>query len=144
MAIRIDADARITDRRPDEDVYLPGPTPEDEAEGPFPFTYPRVGSLISAQRRLKDMSQVEAASAELDSMLDWVRDGFAPDAWEHIDARVNDPADLLDHEHLVKLYYLLNENSTGRPTSSSSGASRQPWKKPSMAAPSQQVSDSGN
>lgn len=153
MAVRVAADARITnkdgeDAERHEDVYLPGARPGDEDEGPYDFVYPRVGRLIRIQRKIKGMPQAQAAAEELDGMLDWIAAGFGPEAWAHIEERLDDlgtedePGDLLDEEHLVKLYFLLNERKTGRPTTSSNGASRQPWRKDRTAAPSQQASDS--
>lgn len=147
MAVRVAADARITGKDGDdaerhEDVYLPGARPGDEDEGPYDFVYPRVGRLIRIQRKVKGMPVMQAAAEELDGILNWVAAGFGPDAWEHIQERLDDvetedaPGDLLDEEHLVKLYYLLNEVKTGRPTTSSNGASRQPWRKDQTAAPS--------
>lgn len=138
MAIRVKADDRVSAELGDEEVYLPGPTKAADEEGPFEFTYPRLGRLIRMQRRLKGMNIAEAAAEEIDGMLEWLADGLGPEAWQHIDARLADPKDLLDEEHMTKLFQLLNEGKTGtgRPTTSSSGASRQPWKNTPMAAPS--------
>jgi hypothetical protein len=152
MAITIKADDRVSEALPDEEVYLPGPRPGDDDEGPFPFVYPRIGKLISMQRRLKGLDMAAATAEQLDGMRQWLAAGFGPDAWAHINARLErsddvallytgDPEevakyDLLDDEHMAKLFELLNEGHTGRPTTSSSGASRQPWKNNPPAAPS--------
>ena len=148
MAIRVAADDRVSEVRGDEEVYLPGPVKGADEEGPYEFTYPRIGKLIRMQRRLKGMNMAEAAGEEIDGMLQWLAAGFGPDAWRHISARLersDDAAlldtepekyDLLDEEHMAKLFQLLNENNTGRPTTSSNGASRQPWKSTATAAPS--------
>lgn len=150
MAIRIKADDRVSDAVGDEDVYLPGPVKGDAEEGPFEFTYPRIGKLIRMQRQLKGLDIATAAAAEIDGMLEWLAAGFGPEAWVHIEGRMNksddsallttgdpedaDKYDLLDEEHMAKLFQLLNEGKTGRPTTSSNGASRQPWKNTSTAA----------
>lgn len=138
MAIRIKADDRVTDAMGDEEIYLPGPVKGADEEGPYEFVFPRVGRLIRLQRRLKGLNMAEAASEEIDGTLEWLAKGFGPDAWAHIDARLADEEDLLDEEHMVRLFQLLNERDTGtgRPTTSSNGASRQPWKNSSTAAPS--------
>ncbi len=152
MAITIKADDRVSDPIADEEVYLPGPTPGDDDEGPFPFVYPRIGKLIGMQRRLKGLDMAAATTEQLDGMRQWLAAGFGPDAWEHISARLEksddvallrdpDPEerakfDLLDDEHMAKLFELLNVDRTGRPTTSSNGASRQPWKNSRTAAPS--------
>lgn len=136
MAIRVKADDRVSVAAGDEEIYLPGPTPAADEEGPYEFAFPRIGRLIRMQRRLKGLNIAEAAAEEIDGMLDWLAAGFGPDAWEHIDARLGDVKDLLDEEHMAKLFQLLNEGNTGRPTTSSSGASRQPWKNSPTAAPS--------
>lgn len=148
MAIRIKEDDRINEGVGDEEVYLPGPLPGSKEEGPFEFSYPRLGKLIKIQRRLRGMNLQEAGVAELDGMMAWLAHGFGPEAWAHISGRLAksddldvlaaepDKYDLLDEEHLTKLFQLLNEGFTGRPTTSSNGASRQPWKNDSTAAPS--------
>lgn len=144
MAIRIQAEDRVSNTVADEEVYLPGPRKGDGEEGPFEFEFPRIGRLIRVQRRLKNRDPLEAMSTEIDGMLEWLASGFGPEAWEHIDARLADDADLLDEEHMVKLFQLLNERDTGRPTTSSNGASRQPWKNRPSAAPSPLASVSEN
>lgn len=136
MAIRVKAEDRVSAPQGDEEVWLPGPVKGADEEGPYEFTYPRIGKLIRMQRRLKGLNMAEAAAEEIDGMLQWLAAGFGPDAWQHIDERVTDDDDLLDEEHMAKLFQLLNENSTGRPTTSSNGASRQPWKNKPTAAPS--------
>jgi hypothetical protein len=136
MAITINADDRVSDAVGDEEVWLPGPTKNDDLEGPFEFTFPRVGRLLKMQRKLKGMNLAQAAVEEIDGMLQWLAAGFGPDAWQHIDGRLADDDDLLDEEHMVKLFQLLNEGrtGTGRPTTSSNGASRQPWRNTPTAA----------
>jgi plasmid stabilization system protein ParE len=144
MAIRIKADDRVSNAVGDEEIYLPGVVKGADEEGPYEFVFPRVGRLIRLQRRLRGLNMVDAAAREIEGMLDWLAAGFGPDAWAHIDARLADDGDLLDEEHMVKLFQLLNEGETGRPTTSSNGASRQPWKNSSTAAPLQVVSGSEN
>jgi hypothetical protein len=144
MAIRIKEDDRVSDVVGDEEIYLPGATKGADEEGPYDFVFPRVGKLIRLQRRLKGMDMLQAATSEVEGMLEWLAHGFGREAWEHIDARINDDDDLLDEEHLVKLFQLLNVGETGRPTTSSNGASRQPWKNSSTAARSPLASVSEN
>ena len=144
MAIRIKAEDRVSDAVADEEIYLPGPTKGAEEEGPYDFEFPRVGRLIRLQRRLKGLNVLEAGAAEVDGLLDWLAAGFGREAWKHIDARLSDDGDLLDEEHMVRLFQLLNEGATGRPTTSSNGASRQPWKNSPTAAPSPLASVSEN
>lgn len=152
MAITIKADDRVSEPIADEEVYLPGARPGYDDEGPFPFVYPRIGKLIGMQRRLKGLDMAAATAEQLDGMRQWLAAGFGPDAWAHINARLEksddvallrdpDPEkqakyDLLDDEHMAKLFELLNVDRTGRPTTSSNGASRQPWKNNRTAAPS--------
>jgi hypothetical protein len=144
MAIRIKADDGVGNALGDEEIYLPGAKKGDDEEGPYEFAFPRVGRLIRLQRRLKGMNLMDAAAAEVEGVLDWLAAGFGPEAWKHIDARIADDDDLLDDEHMLKLFQLLNVSETGRPTTSSNGASRQPWKNSSTAAPLQVVSGSEN
>src|SRR5688572_23624523 len=123
MAIRVKAEDRVSEVQGDEEVYLPGPVTGADEEGPFEFTYPRIGKLIRMQRRLKGLNMADAAAEEIDGMLQWLAAGFGREAWEHIDKRMHlaDDVDLLDEEHMAKLFQLLNEGKTGtgRPTTSS-------------------------
>jgi len=145
MAISIQADDGVTQGAGDEEVFLPGFAATDDLEGPFDFTFPRIGKLLRMQRRLKGLNLAEAAVEEIDGMLQWLAAGFGPDAWAHIDGRLADEDDVLDEEHLVKLFQLLNgPRATSRPTTSSSGVSRQPWKNTRTAAPSPLASVSEN
>jgi hypothetical protein len=144
MAIRIKADDRVSKATGDEEVYLPGAVKGADDEGPYEFTFPRVGRLIRLQRRLRGLNVMDAAAVEVEGVLDWLAAGFGPEAWEHISERLTDDGDLLDDEHMIKLFQLLNEGDTDRPTTSSNGASRQPWKNSSTAAPSLAGSASEN
>lgn len=142
MAIRVGADDRITDRIPDEEVYLPGPSIDAEPDGPFPFVFPRVAELLKLERRMVGADPAQMSALQVRGVMSWLAEGFGPEAWEHIVGRRDDEVDLLDDEHLLKLYQLLLPQGTGRPTTSSDGASRQPWKKRQPAAPSAPVSAS--
>lgn len=146
MAIKINADARMqgmeTFEGRTEEVYLPGPVLGDEDEGPFDFAYQRMGGILAMQRKVKRMNDVQAVQESTRATFKWLADGFGPAAWEHITARLDDEDDLLDDEHLQFLFVELTKAATGgRPTTSSNGASRQPWKRPSTVAPSPQESD---
>jgi hypothetical protein len=142
MAISVKADDRISNAPADEEVYLPGPRKGDDQEGPYDFEFPRLGKLIRLQRRLKGLNVAEAGAVEIEGMMTWLAAGLGPAAWAHIEERLADDDDLLDEEHLAILFQLLNEGQTGtgRPTTSSNGASRQPWKSTPTAAPSPQES----
>lgn len=148
MAIKVDANARMQGFEGQtgaiEDVFLPGARLGDEDEGPFEFAYPRMGRILRMQRTLTSMTDVAAVLESSKATTAWLAEGFGPDAWAHIVARLDAEDDLLDDEHLQFLFVALQQANTGRPTTSSNGASRQPWKKPSTAAPSLQVSDSAN
>jgi hypothetical protein len=147
VAIKIGADDRLNDAE-QEEVWLPGRTEDDPMEGPYEFAFPRIGALMSAGRRLKNVDlstaqgMAQAAIEEMNEQRSWLAKGFGVEAWAHIDERLSDVGDLLDEEHLAILFQQLSVHYTARPTTSSNGASRQPWKKPSTAAPSQQESDS--
>lgn len=138
MAITINADDKVTGDIPDEEVHLPGRTRDEPLEGPFEFVFPRIGKLLKMQRRLKGLDLAQAGAEELDGMLKWLAAGFGDEAWAHIQGRLDDDDDVLDDEHMAKCFQLLNEGKTGtgRPTTSSSGVSRQPWKNTQTAAPS--------
>lgn len=148
MAIKVDANARMQGMEgmegATEDVWLPGPNGEPDGEGPYEFAYPRMGRLLKMQRTLPNLTDVQAVKESGRAQNAWMKKGFGPDAWAHIVERMDDEDDILDDEHLQFLFVELQKANTGRPTTSSNGASRQPWKKPSTAAPSQQVSDSEN
>lgn len=149
MAIRVDANARMEGMEgmegATEEVWLPGPDGEPDGEGPYDFAYPRMGRLLKMQRTLPNLTDVQAVKESGRAQTDWLSKGFGPDAWAHIVERMDDEDDILDDEHMQWLFMQLQKaNTGGRPTTSSNGASRQPWKKPSTAAPLRQVSDSEN
>lgn len=149
MAIRVDANARMEGMEgmegATEEVWLPGPDGEPDGEGPYDFAYPRMGRLLKMQRTLPNLTDVQAVKESGRAQTDWLSKGFGPEAWAHIVERMDDEDDILDDEHMQWLFMQLQKaNTGGRPTTSSNGASRQPWKKPSTAAPLRQVSDSEN
>lgn len=148
MAIKVGANARIqgteSQEGATEEVYLPGPHGEPDAEGPYEFAYPRMGRILRVQRNVTSMTDPQAVIESSRATMGWMADGFGPDAWEHITARLDDDNDILDDEHIQWLFVELQKSHTGRPTTSSNGAARQPWKRPSMAAPSAPASDSEN
>lgn len=157
MSVRISADERISEAD-SEEVWLPGRRPGDPDEGPYQFEYPRLGKIMATGRRIAsvDMSDVEAQGRavlqEMQEQFRWLAKGFGPDAWAHIQRRLNDegdeetgdPGDVLDDEHMILLFQKLNTKQTQRPTTSSNGASRQPWERPVTAAPSLPASASGS
>lgn len=132
MVIKVGADDGLGLGRTGEVelIELPGPGPDDPPDT-FEFVFPRMGDLLELARRDSDMNEMEAASS-------WLAEGFGDDAWAYIEERLSKPRreDLLDREHMIVLFRKLSEAKTGRPTSSSNGASRQPWKRPQTAAPS--------
>lgn len=146
MAIKVDANARMQGMEGQtgatEEVWLPGPFQGADDEGPFDFNFPRMGKILKMQRTLTNLTDVAAVLESSKATTAWLADGFGPDAWAHIVGRLDDDADLLDDEHLQWLFMTLQKSNTGRPTTSSNGAVRQPWKKPSTAAPSLPGSDS--
>lgn len=146
MAIKVDANARIQGTEDQEgateEVYLPGPNGEPDAEGPYEFAYPRMGRILRVQRTVTSMTDPQAVIESSRATMGWMAKGFGPDAWAHIVARMDDENDILDDEHIQWLFVELQKAHTGRPTTSSNGAARQPWKRPSTAAPSLPVSDS--
>lgn len=146
MAIKVDANARMQGMEGQtgatEEVWLPGPFAGADDEGPFDFNFPRMGKILKMQRTLTSLTDVAAVLESSKATTAWLADGFGPDAWAHIVGRLDDDGDLLDDEHLQWLFMQLQKANTGRPTTSSNGAVRQPWKKPSTAAPSLPGSDS--
>lgn len=119
----------------EEEVYLLD-------EGPFQFFYPRVKPIRAAHRRLLEVGEEEAAPDVLRAVKKWLAKGFGPDAWNHIEARLADEEDPLDDDHIDHLFKALMSARARRPSTSSNGASRQPWKKAPTAAPSPVESDS--
>lgn len=144
MVVRVKTDDGLgghTGRR--EPVELPGPRGDHEVER-YDFVYPRLGALLDTTRSMRDMNPAEASAEEIDAACDWLAQGFGDEAWAHIEERIALPRkeDVLDLEHMIFLFRALNEAKTGRPTSSSTGASRQPWTTSRTAEPSHPESDS--
>lgn len=153
MAIKVHANARMQGMEGQEgateEVWLPGqgatedqPASATGEEGPYEFAYPRMGRILRMQRTLTSLDDVGAVLESSRATTAWMAEGFGPDAWAHITARLDDDNDILDDEHLQWLFMQLQKAHTGRPTTSSNGAARQPWKRPSTAAPSRPESDS--
>lgn len=146
MAISVSPDARMQGKEDMtgvvEEIYLPGPNGEPDGEGPYQFEIPRMGKILKAQRKLTSMKDVATILETGRASTEWLAQGFGPEAWAHIVSRMDDDDDILDDEHMQWLFTALTKEDTGRPTTSSNGASRQPWKRPSGAAPSTPVSDS--
>lgn len=143
MAIKVTEDATVeqTQGPAEEAVELPGAFPGDDADGPYPFVFPRLGGFLGAQRRSRSMGAEDRINELTDAQTRWMAEGFG-DAWAHVVARMDDPDDQLDDGHIQWLFERLMEARTGRPTTSSRGAQRQPWKNRSQAAPSPQGSGS--
>lgn len=135
MAVGVDVNDRdvVT-----EEVWLGG-------EGPYTFTYPKMSRIMNAQVAIRGMAKSEAESVMLDAIVTWLERGFGPEAWTHIQSRLDDESDGLEMEpHLVEVFRRLVQAHAGRPTTSSNGASAQPWMKTGTGVPSQPESDSEN
>lgn len=118
-----------TQERPTEEVHL-------GHEGPFIFTYPKMGRIMTANLRIKGLPKNEAEAIMADTMLTWLAKGFGPDAWAYIQGLVDNDDHPLDTEHLFDTFRLLVQAHAKRPSTSSSGASAQPWMKNGTDVPS--------
>lgn len=134
MAIEIVED-KVQEDRPTEEVYLLG-------EGPIPFTYPKMGRIVNVHRRIKGMPKQQAEATMGEVIMDWLERGFGPQVWDYILKRIDNEDDQLDTRHLVNAFTQLVEAHAGRPTTSSSGASPQPWMKSQTEEPSVVESES--
>lgn len=109
----------------------------------YPFTYPPIGRLIKAQRRVRyesDPSRREEIMTE--ATFAWLADGFGPEAWAHIEARLDDDDDPLNELHLAHAVRLIKEADAARPTMSSADASQPQQTRKFQAAQSTKESDS--
>lgn len=130
MAITINADPAPAEREVrTEDVFLAG-------EGPYPFAYPPMGKIHGAQLRTRALPNDQKESVLTDVMTEWLEKGFGPAAWDRLTERIEDEADPLEPEHLVYAFKGLVEAHAGRPSTSSNGASAQPWTKTGTDVPS--------
>lgn len=127
MAINIEVAEQ--EERPTEEVFLGG-------EGPYVFAYPKMGKIMNANLRIKGLPKTEAELVMADVIMDWLARGFGPEAWAWIQKRVDNDDDSLDTVHLIKTFQLLVEAHAGRPSTSSNGASAQPWMKTGTDVPS--------
>lgn len=126
MAINIEVDQ---EERPTEEIFL-------GVEGPYIFAYPKMGKIMNAHLRVKGMPKDKAETVMVETMMDWMRRGFGDAAWDHIQKRIDNDDDSLDTPHLLNAFRLLVEAHAGRPTTSSSDASAQPWMKSQADVPS--------
>lgn len=136
MVIKIEeSPVEAQQERDTEEVYLLG-------EGPIPFTYPKMGRIVNIHRRIKGMPKAQAEAAMGDTIMDWLERGFGPAVWDYIQKRIDNEDDRLDTKHLVNAFTQLVEAHAGRPTTSSSDASPQPWMKSQTGEPSAEESES--
>lgn len=144
MAIRVAEDATVEKvvGPADEEVWLPGVFPGSEEDGPIPFTFPRLGKFLSAQRRSSGLDMADKITVMTDAQTKWLADGFGPEVWEYIVGRMDAEDDQLDDGHIQWLFEQLIAVRTGRPTTSSSGAQRRRWESKPTGAPSPQASAS--
>lgn len=89
-------------------------------DGPFEFSAGPTGDVLSAF--LIEGTEEEVLRAQLQAKIRWMRRGFHPDDWRHLQDRVDDPEDPLQIRHLLEMYGELVEAVSGRPPTSRSGS----------------------
>lgn len=135
MAIRVDVPQERGDEKV-EDIYLGD-------DGPFTFWPPKSGGLMDVA--LFDGTPQEQEMLAIRRRAEWIRDGFDPDDWAHIDARLKDADDPLDWDHLIALQEQVQEAMALRPPTSSRGSSTSRRRTNTGAArPKRQESTSGD
>lgn len=98
-----------------EDVSFEGDTTEYEfSAGPLP-------DLLSAYLETDPEQQIKKI---VQGKFAWVRDGFDPEDWAEIAARIDDPTDPLRSESILTAYDVLIEAVSKRPPTSSTASSR--------------------
>ena len=145
MTIRVAADVQIPGAEKfvgrNEEVFLPL---DDGQEEKYVFTIQPVDMILRANKKARRVPAAEAQALVEEASDAWLAAGFGPEAWQHIQERIDDPTDVLREGHIQFLLQELTQQVIGgRPTTSSNGASRQPWESTSTAAPSVPVSVSG-
>jgi hypothetical protein len=143
VAIRVHEDASPKDapqvEAREEEVYLPGMSDDDE---PYIFEVTGIKPILLARRRTRHMKPIEAAMALEDAQEAWLAKGFGKEDWAEIQARLDDPDDILNDFHLAWLAEQLLGKDSGRPTTSSNAASRKRRARQSRAAQSPKESTS--
>lgn len=143
MAIRVHEDALPKDapqiEERNEEVYLPGMADDDP---PYIFHVSGIKPILLARRRVRGMKPIEAAEALEQAQEKWLATGFGEEDWAEIQARLDDPDDVLNDFHLAWLAEQLLGQDSKRPTTSSNAASRKRRARQSQAAPSPKVSTS--
>lgn len=143
MAIRVEEDfapkdaPQITAR--EEEVYLPGMSDD---EPPYIFNVSGIKPILLARRRSRGMSPLAAAEVLEQAQEEWLAKGFGPEDWAEIQARLDDPDDVLNDFHLAWLAEHLLQKDADRPTTSSNAASRKRRARQAQAAPSPKASTS--
>lgn len=74
-------------------------------------------SALALRMANQARSGADGASEVVDSIYSWVRSAFGADQYDGIVARLEDPDDLLDIEHLTQLMQKVMEAMTDTPTS---------------------------
>lgn len=125
MAIRVEVDdvpknaPKIKAR--EEEVYLPGMAEDDP---PYIFNVTGIKPILLARRKARRLSPGDAAELLEQAQEEWLRDGFGAEDWEEIQARLEDPEDILTDFHIAYLSEQLLKEDSDRPTTSSNAASR--------------------
>lgn len=138
MAIELKDDPKDATAPESEEVYILG-------EGPYEFVFPKVGALLAKMRRAAKESKDDAQKGDRywELQRDWLERGFGVELFEEIITdRLEDEDDLLEEKHVTRLFKLLLEAASGRPTTSPNGSSRSRSARKPRAARSPKDSDS--
>jgi hypothetical protein len=105
MTLKIDTSAR-----PDEieEIWF-------GEDGPYEFTSPKIAPLLAAMRKMQGSAEDASGIMALDAQEKWLEQGFGPDQWKRLQARIEDENDLLDSWHLIQVFEALFEKVAGRP-----------------------------
>lgn len=145
MAIRVAIDdapknaPKLTAR--DEPVYLPGMAEDDE---PYIFHLTGIKPILIARRRARGLPANEAIEMMELAQEEWLQEGFGNEDWEEIQARLDDPKDVLNDFHIEYVVEQLLQEGGDRPTTSSNAASRRRRARQAQAAQSTKESTSEN
>jgi hypothetical protein len=100
-----------------EDVWF---GEEGTGDGPYVFTAPPTGTVLSAFL-LNEGSQTQWYDV-IAAKLEWLREGFDEETWDHLVERMEDPTDPFDSNVMAAMHDALVQELARRPFTSSSAS----------------------
>lgn len=138
--VSISTDTTVRPHEVVEDVWF-GDEGNEWQEDAYVFTAPPAPDLLSSYLIEDEEDQI---TNTIRAKARWLEEGFGPEVWAEVQARIKNPKDPLRTAHLFEMYNALMSEVTKRPPTSPSGSSRTPSRTTGAAKRKQQAGTSGD